>query len=178
MIPSMICCTGLSRANFISFEVISTARGKPVTLCRPRTIARSSSDLGSTVPTSIFKSSAVSGPISNFFFRFIYCSNASSKVSLPMRKLSLTTTPESQITAISVVPPPISTTIAPTCSALSKPVPIAAANGSSMRTILRAPACNNTSKTARFSTGVILDGTQAMMRERMIPDTGTTRRIK
>ena len=95
-----------------------------------------------------------------------------------MRKLSLTTTPESQMTAISVVPPPISTTMAPTCSALSKPVPIAAAKGSSISTILRAPACKSTSKTARFSTGVILEGTQAIIRDRISPDTGTTRRIK
>ena len=70
-IPSTIICTGRSKATFISLEVISTALGNPVPVCLPRTMARSSPDRGSTVPTSIFKSSAVNGPMRSFFFRFI-----------------------------------------------------------------------------------------------------------
>ena len=42
------------------------------------------------------------------------------------------TTPPKDITAISVVPPPISTTIDPVASEIGNPAPIAAAMGSSI----------------------------------------------
>ena len=50
-----------------------------------------------------------------------------------MRRLALFTIPPSDMTAISVVPPPISTTIEPVGSVTGKSAPIAAAMGSSMR---------------------------------------------
>ena len=52
----------------------------------------------------------------------------------------LTAVPFRDITAISVVPPPISTTIFPQGLEMSIPAPIAAATGSSMTFTSRAPA--------------------------------------
>ena len=52
----------------------------------------------------------------------------------------LTTVPPKDITAISVVPPPISITILPQAFEISIPAPIAAAIGSSIRYVLLAPA--------------------------------------
>jgi len=43
------------------------------------------------------------------------------------------TIPASEITATSVVPPPMSTTMLPLGSVMGRPAPIAAAMGSSMR---------------------------------------------
>src|SRR2546425_2917023 len=59
--------------------------------------------------------------------------------------------PESEITATSVVPPPMSTIMFPPGSWIGKPAPIAAAIGSSIRYTSRAPACIAESRTARFS---------------------------
>ena len=50
-----------------------------------------------------------------------------------MRIASLVTTPFNAITAISVVPPPISTIIFPIGLLISSPIPIAAATGSSIK---------------------------------------------
>ena len=130
------------------------------------------------MPADIFISSAVKGPMTSFFLRRTYWIIASLNESPPIRNDSLTTTPVSQRTAISVVPPPISTTIAPTLSASFKFVPIAAAKGSSIRTVFLAPVRNNASRIARFSTGVIPDGTQTTIRVFIRRDAGTTERIK
>ena len=72
--------------------------------------------------------------------------------------------PASEITATSVVPPPISTTILLVGSVMGNPAPIAAAMGSSMRKTSLAPADSADSRTARFSTWVIPEGTQAITR--------------
>ncbi len=72
--------------------------------------------------------------------------------------------PASEMTATSVVPPPMSTTMLPLGSVIGRPAPIAAAIGSSMRKTSRAPALSALSLTARFSTSVIPKGTQMMMR--------------
>src|ERR687890_160658 len=58
---------------------------------------------------------------------------ASSSSSPPTRIDWLTTMPPSEITATSLVPPPMSTTIEPVGSPTGSPAPIAAAMGSSMR---------------------------------------------
>ena len=71
----------------------------------------------------------------------------------------LTTTPPKDITATSVVPPPISTIIFPLGSAMSIFAPIAAAIGSSIKYTSFAPACNIDSSTALSSTSVIPEGT-------------------
>ena len=66
--------------------------------------------------------------------------------------------PPSEITATSVVPPPMSTIMFPVGSATGRPAPIAAAIGSSIRYAWRAPAESVASSTARFSTPVTPDG--------------------
>ena len=89
---------------------------------------------------------------------------ASSSSSPPTRIDWLTTMPPSEITATSLVPPPMSTTIEPVGSPTGRPAPIAAAIGSSMRYAWRAPADRQASSTARFSTPVTPDGTQTTTR--------------
>ena len=71
--------------------------------------------------------------------------------------------PDREMTAISVVPPPISQTALPRGSAIGRPAPIAAASGSSMSQACRAPAEIAASVTARRSTEVTPDGTQIMI---------------
>ena len=65
---------------------------------------------------------------------------ASSKRSPPIRAESEKTTPLSDKIAISVVPPPISTTIDPHASSTGRPAPNAAAIGSSIKKTSLAPA--------------------------------------
>ena len=48
--------------------------------------------------------------------------------------------PPSEMTATSLVPPPMSTIMLPVGSATGRPAPIAAAMGSSIRPVQRAPA--------------------------------------
>ena len=72
--------------------------------------------------------------------------------------------PPSEITATSVVPPPMSTIMLPVGSATGRPAPIAAAIGSSIRYAWRAPAESVASSTARFSTPVTPEGTQTTTR--------------
>ena len=92
---------------------------------------------------------------------------ASSSSSPAIRIDSLATMPPSEMTATSVVPPPMSTIMLPAGSCTGSPAPIAAAIGSSMMYAgLRAPACSAASCTARCSTPVMPDGTQITMRGR------------
>ena len=73
--------------------------------------------------------------------------------------------PPSEMTATSVVPPPMSTIMLPVGSWTGRPAPMAAAMGSSMMWAgLRAPANSAASSTARCSTPVMPDGTQMTMR--------------
>ncbi len=67
--------------------------------------------------------------------------------------------PPNDITAISVVPPPISTTRCPNASSIGSPAPIAAATGSSIIIAFLAPAASVASITALFSTVVASAGT-------------------
>ena len=78
--------------------------------------------------------------------------------------LVFATIPPSEITATSVVPPPMSTTMLPLGSWMGRPAPMAAAIGSSMMNALRAPAEIVASSTARCSTPVIPEGTQTTTR--------------
>ena len=68
------------------------------------------------------------------------------------------------MTATSLVPPPTSTTMRPTGSAIGTPAPMAAAIDSSIRWTWRAPADRAASSTARRSTSVIPDGAQTTSR--------------
>ena len=77
---------------------------------------------------------------------------------------ALTTVPPKEITAISVVPPPISTIIFPHGLEMSIPAPIAAAIGSSMIDTSLAPAWYVASSTAFFSTSVTPLGTHTAIR--------------
>src|SRR6266511_78014 len=89
---------------------------------------------------------------------------ASSISSPPTRNDCDTTMPPSEMTATSVVPPPMSTIMFPVGSATGRPAPIAAAIGSSIRYACRAPADSVASSTARFSTPVTPDGTHTTTR--------------
>jgi hypothetical protein len=68
------------------------------------------------------------------------------------------------MTAISLVPPPTSTIKRPIGSSISRPAPIAAAIGSSIRCTRRAPAESEASSTARCSTWVMPDGAHTISR--------------
>ena len=70
------------------------------------------------------------------------------------------------MTAISVVPPPMSMIMFPDGFPTGSPTPMAAAMGSGTSSTSRAPACCAESCTARFSTSVIPEGTQMMIRGR------------
>ena len=72
--------------------------------------------------------------------------------------------PPSEMTATSVVPPPMSTISEPDGSDTGSPAPIAAAIGSSMRRAQRAPELSAASRTARFSTSVTPDGMPSSIR--------------
>ena len=69
-----------------------------------------------------------------------------------------TTMPPSEMMAISVVPPPMSTIMLAAGSSTGRPTPMAAAMGSGRVKTLRAPARSALSITARFSTAVMPDG--------------------
>ena len=100
---------------------------------------------------------------------------AASKSNPPQRIARTATTPPSEMTAISAVPPPTSTTMFPTGSWMASPAPMAAAIGCSMRKVAEAPARRAASFTARRSTAVMADGTQMSTRGRLIRPTPTRR---
>ena len=83
----------------------------------------------------------------------------SSKRLPPTRRESLTTIPPRAITAISLVPPPMSMIMFPLGPLIGTLAPMAAASGSSMRYASLAPAFSAASLTARFSTDVTPEGT-------------------
>ena len=98
-----------------------------------------------------------------------------SKSKPPQRSASTATTPPSEITAISAVPPPTSTTMFPTGSWMGRPAPMAAAIGCSMRKEADAPARRAASLTARRSTAVMAEGTQMRTLGRFSRPTPTRR---
>jgi hypothetical protein len=77
----------------------------------------------------------------------------------PTRSDWLTTIPPRAMTAISLVPPPMSMTRFPDGPLIGTFAPMAAALTSSMRYASRAPALSAASRTARFSTLVTPLGT-------------------
>jgi hypothetical protein len=74
------------------------------------------------------------------------------------------TMPESAMTAISVVPPPMSITMLPVGVSTGSPTPIAAAIGSATIRTCLAPASPPSRVPARRSTSVMPEGTQTMTR--------------
>ena len=137
---SRIRSTGSSKASSISVEEMVSVLGRPVSRQRPFTSMEVSSSLGNTQPICIFIISAVRSPTSTLCLRRIYLTMASLNWSPATLMEADSTTPLREITAISVVPPPISTTMWPSGLAMSMPAPIAAATGSSIRYTRRAPA--------------------------------------
>ena len=91
-------------------------------------------------------------------FNLTYFTIASSNLSPADLIDFLITTPPREITAISVVPPPISTIILPSGLVISMPAPIAADNGSSIKCTSLAPEFLVASITALFSTSVACEG--------------------
>jgi hypothetical protein len=92
------------------------------------------------------------------------CTIDVSSSSPPTRIEVSDTMPESAMTAISVVPPPMSITMFPVGVSTGSPTPIAAAIGSATMKTSFAPAPSAESRTARFSTSVIPEGTQTITR--------------
>ena len=78
--------------------------------------------------------------MSRLCFLRIYRTMASSKSSPAILMDVFTTVPPREMTAISDVPPPMSTIIFPQGLEMSMPAPMAAATGSSMSSTSRAPA--------------------------------------
>ena len=110
---STIRVNGSSSALLISSAVTTIVRGNPVTRSRPRNSADVSSGVGNAVPTVVLISSAVLSPSIREYSFLTNWIRASSNSSPPVRIDSEVTTPPSEITATSVVPPPISTTMFP-----------------------------------------------------------------
>ncbi len=131
---------------------------------RPLTSMEISSGRGNTQPMVIFSSSAVRSPMSTLCRLRMYLTTASLKASPATLMEADSTMPDREITAMSAVPPPMSTTMWPSGWVMSTPAPMAAARGSSMRYTRRAPAWMPASITARSSTSVMPEGTQITTR--------------
>ena len=112
----------------------------------------------------IFTSSAVRSPMSRLYFFLIYWMIELSSSSPPTRTDREATIPPREMTATSLVPPPMSTTMLPVASATGRPAPMAAAMGSSMMETCLAPALKAASRTARRSTSVTPEGMQMIIR--------------
>ena len=143
---------------------MTTVFGTPATKSRPLISIVCTSSLGYAEPMVILISSAVRSPTRRLYLRLMNWAIASSILSPPTRTERENTIPEREITATSVVPPPISTIIFPVGSVIGKPEPMAAAIGSSIKYTSRAPADSADSRTARFSTSVMPNGTPTIIR--------------
>ena len=154
-----------SRASLISTLLTVTVLGNPVTRSLPRISAYISSGSGHAEPRATLTSSAVVSPKATLYSFFTYWVIASSRTSPPTRADWFATRPPKEMTATSVVPPPMSTIMLPCGDWIGRPAPIAAAIGSSMMNAgFRAPAYSAASWTARCSTPVIPDGTHITIR--------------
>ena len=104
------------------------------------TSADGSSAYGHADPTASLSCSAVRSPIRTLYSFLTQSMIAVSSSSPPTLIERETTMPPREMTATSVVPPPMSTTMDPAGSAMGSPDPMAAAIGSSMVYARRAPA--------------------------------------
>src|ERR1022692_964469 len=129
---STIRFSGSSIARRTSSAEISVVFGSPLTRSLPRISARGSSAEGNAEPIAILISSAVRSPSMSEYSFLPKVMIAWSISSPPMRIDCEVTIPPREITATSVVPPPMSTTMLPVGSLTGSPAPIAAAIGSSM----------------------------------------------
>ena len=115
-------------------------------------------------PTWILIRSAILSLTFTLCWRLIYSWMSAVRSSPAVRMELLLTIPPKEITAISVLPPPISTIILPSGASTSIPIPIAAAMGSKIKYTSRPLACSALSRTARNSTSVEPDGTPITIR--------------
>ena len=114
---STIAETGSSIASRTSALVSMTVRGRPLISSRPRTSAPHSSSVGWADPMASLICSAVCSPTAMPCSRRTKTWTAASMSKLPTRTASRATTPPREMSAVSVVPPPMSTTMFPTgCS--------------------------------------------------------------
>jgi hypothetical protein len=159
--------TGSSMARRTSSGERMIVLGRPLMRSRPRTSALISSRTADADPMAILMSSAVRSPMAMPYSRRMKAVMAASMSKLPMRTALRATTPPSEMSAVSDVPPPTSTTMLATGSWMGRPAPIAAAMGCSMSWASVAPARRAASITARRSTSVMADGTQMTTRGRL-----------
>ncbi len=115
-------------ASYTVCALISSSIGRPLTRSRPTMIMLSSLP-GRPQPRHSFKDLAVFCPMTRLYVRLIWLMMDSSIRFPPKCKRSLNTRPPKEITEISVVSAPISTTITPVGSLTSKPSPTASAMG-------------------------------------------------
>ena len=102
--------------------------------------------------------------MSRLYFFLMYWMMASSISLLAMRTDLAITMPEREMTATSVVPPPMSTIMLPPGSVIGRSAPMAAAMACSIRKTSLALARRAASRTARRSTSVISEGMPITMR--------------
>ena len=140
--------------------------GRPSTRLRPLISMLVSGSCGQAEPISILICSAVRSPTSRLYLRLMKAMMLWSSASPAHRTLRLATMPDRLMTATSAVPPPMSTIMLPTASVVGRPLPMAAAIGSSMTVTWRAPALAAAWRTARRSTSVTPEGTQMTTRGR------------
>ena len=132
--------------------------GSPVSTSRPEIVMVSGSLTTSAFAIRRLISSAVCSPIYIFFWMRTF-SRISCVILFPavLIEVEHTISPR-ESTAISLVPPPISSTIFPLALPISSPAPSAAILGSSSRYTFFAPARYAQSRIAFFSTEVIFVG--------------------
>ena len=133
---------------------------------RPVTSIAPMGGSGETTASCILMRSAVRSPMCRLWRRRMYLMMASSTLSPARGTLSLTTALLMEMTAMSVVPPPMSTTMQPPALVTGSPAPMAAATGSSMSLVSMEPASAEASTTLRRSTSVTPEGTQTTTRGR------------
>ena len=142
---STIFVTVWDNADAIWDSVIIVSRGVPDSKSRPLIFIVNSFVLSFgeiAVPIFFLISSAVFSPINRFLFFRTYSIISKSIWSPAVRTAFEYTMPPNDITATSVVPPPMSNTIEPNGFSTGRPAPMAAAVDSSTMYTLRAPAAS------------------------------------
>src|SRR5512142_1010018 len=158
MSPSSSCWM----ASVTSSDVTAMMRGRPVTMSRPFTSIASFSLRYMAEPMVILMSSAVRSPMARPYLRRMNSWMAASNLLPPMRTDADDTMPPSEMTAASMVPPPMSMIMWPDALPIGMSAPMAATIGSLMMYAARAPARMVASMTARRSVDVMPPGTATM----------------
>ena len=146
-------------APAVSSDVIIMSLGRPDDTSLPRTLISRTFFVCMAVPTPILMFSAVDSPMKSPYFFFTYSAIDRSNSVPAMRKDDHATMPPKEITATSVVPPPIFTTMLPSDECMGMPAPSAASRGSFTKCTSRAPASFAAFMTARNSVDVMPAGT-------------------